>query len=460
MRIFSEVCLLGLLFPVLLNGQEMGLLRMNPDRAAREGEAAVWGGVEEGGYKPLYAAQFQWSAGADANIANHGKTSSWMASLSLKQTTGSRMYSSMLLEPGYFPFDILEFTKGPKSRQDFHLEAGFLSDIGYEWAAGVKASVQGAHVAKQEDVRHSSVGVDARFEPVLTYVMDDDMGLVSSYRVAYRMETLKAAEDAGDLFLDEGMRYGTFQALEGLGEFPALEFSHGFSELFYSPELSAGLEIIWKRGQAGGKNGGRFKFPGSNLAAFFQQSILADEVDHTYRISYKRMRDQLRLVTDGGFTSVSDRNHKNLELKYEARFLNGLLKKTGITLDGNLWSDRVNVGPADKNGRFDATATAHMGFTYQMLDLDVSIQGGNGWWKDPGQNGRVSETRPAELTDDWHRVMDYFLTKRMGLGGTLTGHIDSHLYAQLYVYWHHAFDVTLLPGKNREIATLKIGYKF
>lgn len=460
MRRISEVCLLGLLFPVLLNGQEIGLLRMNPNRSAQEGGAAVWGGVEEGGYKPLYAAQFQWSAGADANIARHGKTSSWMGALSFKQTTGTRMYSSMFLEPGYYPFDILEFTKGSKSRQDFHLQAGFLSDFGSEWSAGVKASLRGAHVAKQADVRHSSVGVDARLEPVLTYVMDDDMGLVSSYRIAYRMETLKAAEETGDLFLDEGMRYGNYQALGGNGEFPVLEFSHGFSELFHTPELSAGLEIIWKRGQAGGKNGERFRFPGSNLAAFFQHSILADEVDHTYGISYKRQRDQLRLVTDSGFSSVSDRNHKNLEMKYEARFLDGILKKTGITLDGNIWSDRVNVAPGDRNGRFDATAIAHAAFSYWIFDLDASIQGGNGWWRNPGQNSRVSESRPAALTDDWHRVMDYYLTKRMGLGGTLTGHIDSHLYAQLFVYWYHAFDVTLLPGKNREMATLKIGYKF
>ena len=455
-----KACFLGLLFPLLANGQEIGLLRIAPDRPARQVGAAVWGGVEDGGYKPTYAAQFQWSAGADADITRHGKTSSWTAALSFKQTVGQKMTSSMLLEPEYYPFDILEFDRGTKSRQDISLEAGYLKDFGYEWAAGIKAAVRGSRVSKKQDVRHTGSGIDFLLEPALTYVMDDDMGLVSSYRVRYRTETLQAAEDAGGLFLDEGMRYGTYQALEGNGAFPVREFSHGFSELLSSPEFSAGLEILWRRGQAGGKSGERFSFPGSTLSAFFQHSVLADEVDHVYGASYGRTRVQLRQMGDGSFHSLSDQNHRSAELKYEARFVNGSLKKAGITLDGNYWTERVWVDAGDRNQRFDGTATAHAAFSFGLFDLDASVQAGNGWWKDPGKNGQVSEGRPAPLADDWLRKMDYFLTKRVGLGGTLTGHIDANLYVRLHLYWYHALDVTLLPGDDREIATLKIGYKF
>lgn len=457
-----KASLLGLLFPVLLNGQEIGLLRISPDSRASRSEAALWGGIEEGGYKPTYAAAFQWSAGADADIIRHGKTTSWTGALSFTQTMGTHMTSSMLLEPEYFPFDILEFVQGTKSRQDVSLEAGFLTDLGYEWAAGLKASAKGARIAKSRDVRHSSMGIDAQVEPVLTYVMDDDMGLASSYRVRYRMETLKAAEDGGDIFLDKGMRYGTWQALGGNGAFPIQELSHGFSERFYSPEFSAGFEIIWKRGQAGGKQGNQFKFPGSTLSTFFQHSILADAVDHVYGVSYSRMRDQLRQTTEGGPQSMSDRKHRNLELQYEARFLKGVLKRTGITLDGNYFSDLSWVGVSDWNRRFDGTAKVHAAFSFGAIDLDTSVQAGNGWWKDPGKNGQVSDERPGLPTDDWLRKMDYYLTKRIGLGGTLTGRIPGvkGLYAQLYAYWYHALDVTLLPGDDREVATLKIGYKF
>ena len=83
------------------------------------------------------------------------------------------------------------------------------------------------------------------------------------------------------------------------------------------------------------------------------------------------------------------------------------------------------------------------------------------WWVTAyGRNGQVSESRPAPLADDWLRNMDYYLTKRVGLGGTLTGHFGASLYMQLHFYWYHALDVTLLPGNDREVATLKFGYKF
>ena len=96
----------------------------------------------------------------------------------------------------------------------------------------------------------------------------------------------------------------------------------------------------------------------------------------------------------------------------------------------------------------------------KLFDLEASALAGNGLWKDPGKNGQVSASRPAPLADDWLRNMDYYLTRRVGLGGTLTGHIGASLYAQLHFYWYHALDVTLLPGNDREIATLKVGYTF
>ena len=459
MKLTYKVFLLGLLFPAVLSGQETGLLRIIPDRPAHEGEAALWGGVEDGRFKPTYAAQFQWSAGADAKIARHGKKASWTGAISFGQTVGRQMYSSMLLNPGYFPFDILEFTKGTKSRQDVSLEAGFLTDLGYEWAAGFEASVKGAHVGKQQDVHHTSFGLDAKVAPVLTYVMDDEMGLVSSYFGRLQMETLKAAEDGGDLFLDEGLRYGTFQALGGNGMFPVRELSHGFSELLYSPEVSIGFDIAWKRGQAGGKDYRQFRFPGSTISVFARHTILADKADHVYGASYSRMRDQLRQNLESGPQAMSDRNRRHLELMYEARFVSGILKKTGITLDGNFWTERSWLG-GDQTQRYDGTAVAHAAFSYGVFDLDLSVQGGNGLWKDPGKTGQVNDYRPEQPSEEWLRQMDYYLAKRIGCGGTLTGRVSSSLYVQLYAYWHYGIDATLLGGKNREIATLKVGYKF
>ena len=239
---------LGLFLPGLLQGQEIGLLRMNlENRPEFEGAAAVWGGVEEGGFRPAYAAPFQWSAGAEAKAVRHGKNTSWKGALSFEQVAGQNMFSSMFTEPGYYPLDLLEFAKGPKSRQNIRLEGGFLTDFGYEWAAGVKASVKASNITKSENTHHSNLGISAQVEPTLTFVMDDDMGLVSSYIVRLRTEDIKASPDGEGnhiIFLDKGLRYGTYE--DDLSRLSVLELSHGFSELFYSPEFSLGAEIIWK----------------------------------------------------------------------------------------------------------------------------------------------------------------------------------------------------------------------
>ena len=97
MKCLMKASLFGLLLPALLNAQEVGLLRLNPERPARETKVAVTGGVEEGWFRPTYAGTFQWSAGARAEGVRHGEKTTWMGSVSLGHMMGYRMLSSMLV---------------------------------------------------------------------------------------------------------------------------------------------------------------------------------------------------------------------------------------------------------------------------------------------------------------------------------------------------------------------------
>ena len=462
MKLTIKACFLGLLFPVLLQGQEIGLLRINPENLESISQAAVWGGIEEGGYRLAHEASLLWKAGAEAQLVRHGDRTSWTGSISLEQKTGYHMSSSLLLEPGYYPMDLLEFSQGTKSRQTLRMEGGFQTDLGYEWAAGARASFRAAHAGKQQDVPHSTVGMEAELAPVLTYVMDDDMGFVSSYLVRLRTERVKASPgDPEALFLDQGLRFGTYKALGSDGLFPIRELSHGFDELFQSPEFSLGLGILWKRGEAGGSGNG-YRFPGSTLNASFGQTFLAENTDHQYHVSYQRQRDQLRAVSDGGsVTSLSDRVDRNVNFKYEVRFLDGILNNVALVLDGNQRNEYAQL-PATlvKTRRYDWTGTLLSSFTYGFFDLDINVLVGDGLWKNRGP--ATPPEGALRLTDDWLRKMDYLMAYRMGMGGSLTGRIPfvEGLSLQLYVFWHHAFNTTLLPGKNREIVTLKAGYSF
>ena len=201
MKTKLKACLFCLLVPVLLQGQEIGVLRMNLDTVGFKGTAAIRGGVEEGGFRPIHAASFQWTAGAEAKVVNHGEHSSWTGALSFDQMMGQYKNGngySMLLDPDYFPLDIVEFSPGTKSRQSFSLEGGFLTDFGYDWAAGVKASVQGAYTSKRREIPHKDLALTVQLEPTLTFVMDEDMGLVSTYIARFRTENLKADAAGAD----------------------------------------------------------------------------------------------------------------------------------------------------------------------------------------------------------------------------------------------------------------------
>ena len=50
MKTKLKASILCLLLPMLLRGQEIGVLRMGLDTVGFKGNAAVWGGAEEGGY--------------------------------------------------------------------------------------------------------------------------------------------------------------------------------------------------------------------------------------------------------------------------------------------------------------------------------------------------------------------------------------------------------------------------
>ena len=426
-----------------------------------ENEVAVWGGVEDGRFKPVHAPLFQWKAGTDARIVRHGAHTSWMGTLSLEQAMGNHLGSSLLLEPGYFPMDLWDQTTGKTSRQTGRMEIGLLGDLADQWAAGVQASVQAAHEAKQGAFRHSTLGVDAQLEPTLTFLYDDDACFVSSYLVRLRTERAKAGvpgDGIQPVFLDEGMRYGVYEP--GLGVFPVLEFSHGFFERFYSPEWSGGFGITWKRGRAGEQDYSRFRAPGSTLKGFFEVPLEGFEVDRVYRVTYQRDRDQLREARGDVYAPLSDRVTRNATFNFSLRPQKGKLKRAGIHLDGNLWRERGFVSVQDETRMIGGTATVFASAKFLWFDLDVRLSAGGGRWLDRGRS--YEEDNVLRLAEDWRKNMDYRLLPRMGMGGTVTYHpyfLDGFSF-QFDTDWLRAFQNVHLGGKNRNIATLKVLYQF
>ena len=71
-------------------------------------------------------------------------------------------------------------------------------------------------------------------------------------------------------------------------------------------------------------------------------------------------------------------------------------------------------------------------------------------------------TEPYRLNFEWVRRHEYLTASGMGLNGSLTYRLKSvqGLSLTLDASWTHAFEITLLNGKNRWTSALRLGYNF
>ncbi|MBR6883805.1 MAG: hypothetical protein IKN06_12675 [Bacteroidales bacterium] len=493
MKARSRAFILSLLVPLALRGQEIGLVRLGADRPV-QGSAQLYGGYEAGGFHPAFAPSSQWKAGASAQGVRHGVRTSFTGAFSFEQVEGKDMFTSMFLEPGYIPVDVLEFTPGDKTRQTYRLDGGFLTEFAEGFGAGVKTTYSAANYAKRKDIRHTTYGMSLRVEPTFSF-FDESGGGAIAYVFQKMTESIdseqvgSAADQSYYAFLDKGMRYGTYQVWDGdgihldeagVGIFPVREYSHGFATSFNARgALSGGTEFLWKHGTVGEKGYNWFRYPGFLAKGHLERTWRRESADHALRIGLEIQSDQLKEAvldkkTEGGVTTpvvyaynaVSDRSWGSLDLSYRIRFREGALRMLQASLRGGAWTEKsyLMYPYKDKTDRYNGTATLSAAFGFGPIDLNVRALGGIGSWKEQGLSGGTDtvESKPFRLQADWDRKMEYFSTPRLGGGLTLTYHLKAvkGLYLQAEGSWLHGFGIVLLPGADRGSATLRLGYGF
>ena len=465
---------LGLLFllcPTLLLGQETGLLRISPDNLEPSTHVAAWGGYENGRFRPYQKAISEWNAGAEARRVAQRPHTTLTGAISFEQTMGKYHIASLLLDPYHYPMDVLDLGYGTVSQQDLRLEGGFLTDVTDILQAGLKGSVRGQHASQRNGLPFGTFGVSGELEPVVTYLIDDDICFIASYRGQLRTEKVDAkaaSEEEGldGIFMDEGMGFGTYSGLGSGGTFSILEYAHGFKTHFHSPEESWGGDMLWKRGSANG-NDNQYRFPGSTLHLFFDYNLAAEKLTHVFGVSFQRDRDQLRLLKDGGsFSSLSDRVVRNGGLKYGFQFPRGVFRNVFLVLDANQRINRAFPAPGimDKTILYDGSATLLASLSSGNFDLTASMMAGGGRWRDRGLATSVDDVPEGttRATKNWLQEMEFYKAPQIGLGGTLTARIPSvdGLSLRFHTYWRRGFQVKYLGGKNRSVFLLTLAYDY
>ena len=459
------------------------------------GSAALYGGFETGGFRPGYAASSLWKAGAKAQGTHHGERTSWTGSFGFEQVEGKDMFTSMFLEPGYFPIDVLEFSPGDKTRQTYSLGGGLMTDFGEEWIVGGRAAYEAANCAKRKDIRHTTYGMTLRAEPTLAVRLGNRGEYLSfSYVFRKKAETIDA-EQVGSAtdksyfaFLDKGMRYGAYQVWDGdgihldeagVGLLPVKEYSHGLAYRIETRPFTGKMELLWKHGSAGEKGYPWFRFPGfvflDELGWRHHAGGFTGQWDLNLRFSTDQLEESvLEKVSEGGITTpvvhafnkVSHRYQGTVETAYGMFFRDRAFRFLKLTLQATAWAEESYLlyPYEDRLDLYMGTALLQAGFTAGRFDFDLDGRFGLGGKKEKGL-GAVREEAPVQpfrLQEDWDRKMEYLTAMRTGasLKATYRFRSVSGLSLTAEGDWLHGFNLTVLPGNDRFSAGLRLGYAF
>lgn len=508
--------LLGLVFCVQqLHSQEIydweawrqgrniaGLDASSSPRATIAGKTAVanaelTGGLTSGGFRSASEAQELWSVGAAASSEVHLPGLILAGDFSFTQKSGKDMMGSMFVHPGYYPIDVLEFTPGKKTMQTYGMSGGvaWLNDS--RWTPGATLRFEGTNYAKRKDLRHTTYRQELEVVPSLTY---DGSGFVlgASYIFSKTSEFIQAEQigsataESYYAFLDKGIMYGTYQVWNGSGihlaeagvdRMPVKEISHGFAVQAEAGNFLYGdFEYIRSRGEVGEKGYTWFRFPGASMAGKVQYTLHGNGGVHIFRadVAWERKENDetvLEKTTSGGVTTPKEYGSNRI---FEHRGLSG----------------GPSYGYYGENG-FELTAGAivtkekdRSTLMYPFLDndeatiLDFQVQavipagsfeftaGIKGGCK-IGEHRHVVDnddedlgvtTTPFRLEEWWDREQE--VTDATRIGGILgirynfTVARTHQLYIGAECSFVHAFGIKLLPGPDRQVSLLKLGYDF
>ena len=488
------------------------LIVLTAGTAFAQSSASVYSGIEKGDFRPGYSSSSIWKMGAEAHTAGYfygGKTY-LTGAFSFEQMNGKDMFTSMFINPGYYPIDVLEFTPGDKTLQTYRFSGGIRHQVASAWRIGGDIAFTSQNFAKRKDIRHTNYGLDLSLAPKLIYTTPagTSFGLSLLYRKtseSIEAEPVGAATaDTYMAFFDKGLRYGTLQAWDGagihlsesgVGRLPVREFSYGLGVHFAQSAWGVSSDVSYQRtrGFVGEKDYDWYRFPGHKVEADASWRRNWDCGWHSvlrFHFAWRGQRLEesvIDKVSSGGITLPEVYAWNLVSRRRQTQFAPTLLLQPRY---GTLRTIRLGYAAMimDEQASPSYPYTDRWHAAMHRLQGAVVLRpggcripsrftltlGGKVLWANdfeqglepaadaPGTDALTPESVPTRLTSDWVRKHEYMTASAAGLDGTLRYEFVSlkGLYLSLDGAWLHAYRVHYLNGKNRFTATLRLGYDF
>ena len=454
--------------------------------------AEIYGLYEGGGFKDTWEAEEGWSAGAATASIRHLERLSLAGSFSFSQTEGYGMCGSMFIRPGFYPVDVMEFTPGRKTLQQYGFDGGISYDIAPRWRIGAEMEFESANLSKRKDLRHTNWRLDMEVAPGFMF-HDGDFAAGAAAIFVKTSESVDAeqvgtSESSYYAFLDKGLMYGTYSVWTGNGlhldelgltSFPVREFSYGGSLQLQYKGLFADLKYLRSYGSVGEKEYIWFSFPGNtfrvNLAYRLRPSDGAHG-DHFFRLSYllkdRTMSESvLEKVASNGVTTVY--NHGWNRIYADAEW--------SVTPEyeyvSERWESRVYAELSGKTAvssqiypyiyiRSLMSWQAHAEFILHGIGrFDLCFKVGYGGASCTEADRLATEdsgvqTSPFRLQEWYDMQMDYIEADRIHAGISARYRIYKGIYTEIGGNLTRGFGFESRNGAYRYGAALKIGYQF
>ena len=455
------------------------------------------GGVETGGYRSQNEAPTLWKGGVEADTEVHFYDILLTGNFSFSMSGGEGMCGSMFTNPGYYPIDILEFTPGAKTLQEYGMEGGIAWKNSSRLIPGATFRFGGSNYSKRKDLRHTTYRQEIEIVPSL--IWDGDGFVLGASGILGKDSEFVQAEQIGTAtaesyyaFLDKGLMYGTYKVWDGNGvhlsesgvdRLPVKQYSYGLAlQAEVGSFLYADVEYLSTQGEVGEKGYTWFRFPGSTMDAMLRWTLHRPSGVHVFKARGEWMRQEtdesvIDKITEGGVTTPLEYGSNRI---FERRHLSGgpvydFYGSTGAELHSSL----TFIQEKDRSTlmypyldldqvtlmRFSADGKLPLG----RFELCGGISAGckigehrHVIGNDNEELGVVSApyrmeewfAREQELTD-----ATYFgISAGLRYNFTLPG--GYNMYAAAQYTLTHAFGIKLLPGGERHTAQITLGYDF
>lgn len=450
--------------------------------------AELYGGYESGEFRDTWQAEESWHAGAVTASIQHMEKMSLTGSFSFTQTEGYRQCGSMFINPGFYPVDILEFTPGRKTLQEYRFNGGISYDVASKWRIGARMDFESANISKKKDLRHMNYLLDMTVTPGFMY-HDGNFAVGASAIFRKTSERIEAeqvgtSESSYYAFLDKGLMYGVHSVWNGSGlhleesgvnGFPVKDFTYGGAVQLQYKGVFAELEYSETSGTVGEKEYIWFLFPGKEAKAMLGFRHNSGNETHLGRVNLgwkQRSLDEnvLEKVSENGVATVICHGKNriftegiwNLSPEYEY-IADRIEFKARLDLD---WQE----GIASQMYPYISTQRLMTGNAYfrtrlhlGIFDLDINFRTG---WGDVTNSSRTAdaasgvEGKPYRLEGWYNRHIEFMTAPYIGAGAAIKCNFWKGMYVKASGEWLAGECFRIINGPGRLETTLRIGYNF